>query len=85
MWPPLRTLRRAVRGRVKGPSSPSATKTQESLNPQVMLTLPRGNGRHGAWHILEHLGNGVGPVPLADGLALANSHLCCRKQMGLVM
>lgn len=74
-----------MRGRLKDPSLPSATKTQESRNPQVMLTLPQGNGRDGAWHILEHLGNGVGPVPLANGLALANSHLCCRKQMRLVM
>lgn len=62
--------------RVGDPSCPCALGLRRTHAAQRS-----GGAGLGTRHVLEHLGDRVGPVPLADGLALADSHLRCRKQV----
>lgn len=70
----------------RDPFCPSATSRRRVRTPTHAHAHqgPQRSERGGACYILENLGDRVGPVPLADGLALADSHLCCRRHVWLV-
>lgn len=83
---PLRTFLKALKKRGRPPFCPLATSCRRIRTPTYAHVHhgPQRSERGGARYVLENLGDRVGPVPLADGLALADSHLCCKRHVWLV-
>lgn len=83
---PLRTFLKALKKRGRPPFCPLATSCRRIRTPTYAHAHhgPQRSERGGARYVLENLGDRVGPVPLADGLALADSHLCCKRHVWLV-